>query len=56
VKESMKIDSVYQSLIRKALITKDDEKLTLIGKDLLEFMDVKSTGRIVKRKPATNRF
>ena len=55
-KDSMKIASVYQSLIRKALITKDDEKLTLVGKDLLEFMDAKSTGRIIKRKPATTDF
>lgn len=53
---SMKIASVYQSLIRKALITKDDEKLTLVGRDLLEFMDAKSTGRIIKRKPATTDF
>lgn len=52
---SMKIDSVYQSLIRKALITKDDV-LTLIGKDLLEFIDAKSTGKIIKRKPATVDF
>ena len=47
---SMKIDSVYQSLIRKGLITKDDEKLTLIGKDLLEFMNAKSSGKIIRRK------
>jgi len=38
---SMKIDSVYQSLIRKGLITKTDEKLTTIGKDLLVFLDTK---------------
>jgi hypothetical protein len=55
-KESMKIDSVYQSLVRKALITKDDEKLTLIGRDLLEFMDKKSTGKIIRRKPTTTDF
>ena len=53
---SMKIDSVYQSLIRKGLITKDDEKLTLIGKDLLEFMNAKSSGKIIRRKPATTDF
>lgn len=53
---SMKIDSVYQSLIRKALITKDDEKLTTIGKDLLEFMNAKSDTKIIKRKPATTDF
>jgi hypothetical protein len=53
---SMKIASVYQSLIRKALITKYDEKLTLVGKDLLEFIDAKSTAKIIKRKPATTDF
>lgn len=53
---SMKIDSVYQSLIRKGLITKDDEKLTLIGKDLLEFINAKSSGKIIRRKPATTDF
>ena len=54
--ESMKIDSLYQSLIRKGLITRDDEKLTLIGKDLLEFMNAKSSGKIIRRKPATTDF
>lgn len=53
---SMKIGSVYQTLIRKALITKDDEKITTLGKDLLEFMDAKSTGKLIKRKPATTDF
>jgi hypothetical protein len=52
----MKIASVYQTLVRKALITKDDEKITTLGKDLLEFMDAKSTGRLIKRKPATTDF
>lgn len=54
--ESMKIDSVYQSLIRKGLITKSDEKLTLIGRDLLEFMNAKSSAKIIRRKPATTDF
>jgi hypothetical protein len=53
---SMKIGSVYQTLIRKALITKDDEKITTLGKDLLEFMNAKSTGKLIKRKPATTDF
>lgn len=53
---SMKIASVYQTLIRKALITKDDEKITTLGKDLLEFMNAKSTGKLIKRKPATTDF
>lgn len=55
-KGSMKIASVYQSLIRKGLITQNDEKLTLIGKDLLEFMNAKTNVKIIKRKPATTDF
>lgn len=54
--ESMKIASVYQSLIRKALITKDDEKLTVLGRDLLVFMDTKMDTKIIRRKPATTDF
>lgn len=53
---SMKIASVYQSLVRKALITDVDEKLTLLGRDLLEFMNAKSDTKIVRRKPATTDF
>lgn len=53
---SMKVASVYHSLIRKGLITPDDEKLTLVGKDLLEFMNTKTTGKIIRRKPATTDF
>ena len=54
--ESMKIASVYQSLIRKGLITKDDEKLTVLGKDLLQFMKTKSDTKIIRRRPATTDF
>jgi len=53
---SMKIASVYQSLIRKALITNTDEKLTTLGKDLLEFMNSKSDAKIIRRRPATTDF
>lgn len=53
---SMKVASVYHSLVRKGLITPDDEKLTLVGRDLLEFMNSKSTGKIIRRKPPTTDF
>lgn len=53
---SMKIASVYQSLIRKALITNTDEKLTTLGRDLLEFMNTKSDAKIIRRRPATTDF
>ena len=53
--KSMKIASVYQSLIRKALITKDDA-LTVLGRDLLVFIDTKMDTKIIRRKPATTDF
>jgi hypothetical protein len=53
--DSMKIASVYQSLIRKALITQHDEKITTLGKDLLDFIGSKSE-KLIKRKPATTDF
>ena len=54
-KESMRIASVYQALIRKGLITSDD-KLTMLGRDLLEFLNLKGGSKIIKRKPATTDF
>jgi len=53
---SMKIASVYQSLIRKGLITENDDKLTEIGRDLLKFVDTKTSVKIIKRRPATTDF
>ena len=55
-KDSMKVASLYQSLIRKGLITDTDEKLTVLGKDLLEFVGAKDSRKIIKRKPATTDF
>jgi len=52
---SMKIASVYHSLIRKGLITTDD-KLTTPGRDLLEFMNTKGGARLIKKKPASTDF
>lgn len=55
-RDSMKIAATYQSLIRKGLITEIDEKLTLVGKDLLAFLDIKGDAKIIKRKPPTTDF
>ena len=55
-KDSMKIASVYQSLIRKGLITENDDKLTIVGKDLLEFVNAKASGKLIRRRPATTDF
>jgi len=54
--ESMKISALYDGLIRKGLITKDEEKLTTIGKDLLKFVNDESSTKIIKRKPITTDF
>jgi len=55
-KDSMKIAALYQSLIRKGLITKDEEKLTTVGKGLLDFVGNSESKKIIKRKPITTDF
>ena len=50
------IRNPYQTLIRKALITNTDEKLTTLGRDLIEFINSKSTEKLIKRKPANSDF
>jgi hypothetical protein len=55
-KGSMRIASVYQALIRKGLITDTDDKLTTLGRDLLDFLNLKAGAKIIKRKPATTDF
>lgn len=53
---SMRIAAVYQALIRKGLITDTDDKLTTLGRDLLEFLNLKTGAKIIKRRPATTDF
>jgi hypothetical protein len=52
----MRIASVYQALIRKGLITETDDKLTTLGRDLLEFLNIKGSAKLIKRRPATTDF
>jgi len=54
--DSMKIAALYQTLIRKGLITKDEEKLTPVGESLLKFVNNKKKKKIIKRKPVTTEF
>ena len=54
--DSMKIAALYNGLLRKGLITKDEEKLTTLGKDLLKFVSEPDSTKIVKRKPVTTDF
>jgi hypothetical protein len=53
---SMKIAALLSGLIRKGLISEHDEKITLLGKELLLFIDSKEEKKIVKQKPATTEF
>jgi hypothetical protein len=52
---SMKISGVYNSLIRRGLITEND-KITTIGVGLLEYIKSDTKMKIIKRKPATEEF
>lgn len=51
----MKIANLRQGLIRKGLIT-EEEELTVNGTQLLEFVESKGEKKYVKRKPATAEF
>ena len=53
---SMKIAALLSGLIRKGLISENDEKITILGKELLTFIDSKEEKKIVKQKPATTEF
>lgn len=53
---SMKIAALYQTLIRKGLISESDEKITTQGTEILKFIETKEATKIVKRKPATTEF
>lgn len=53
---SMRIAAVYQALIRKGLITETDDKLTTLGRDLLDFLNIKGGAKTIKRRPPTTDF
>lgn len=54
--ESVKISTLHQTLIRKGLISENDNKITTVGKELLLFIESDEEKKIVKRKPATTDF
>jgi len=55
IKDNIKLEAMHQSLIRKGLLT-DENKITIPGNELLEFMDSKIAIPIVKKKPSTKDF
>jgi hypothetical protein len=54
-KDSAKLQALYQSLIRKNLITTEN-KLTIDGKELMSFLSTSNNSKIVKRKPDITGF
>ena len=56
VSNSAKISAIYQSLVRKGLITDHDEKLTIMGKELISFIKTKGVEKIVKKKTSLTEF
>lgn len=56
VNNSAKISAIYQSLVRKGLITDHDEKLTIMGKELISFIKRKGEEKIVKKKTSLTEF
>lgn len=53
---SMRLSAIYQSLRRKGLISKDEDKLTTIGTDLLKFVGEDNAKKFVKRKANATEF
>ena len=55
-KESVKINVLYNTLIRKGLITETEDKLTVLGTELLEFIESKSYTKFKKKKFGNDGF
>ena len=55
-KESVKINVLYNTLIRKGLITETEDKLTILGTELLEFIESKSSIKFKKKKFGNDGF
>lgn len=55
IEDNMKLEGMRQALVRKALIS-EENKLTPLGLELLEFMNIKIAKPIVKKKASTQEF
>jgi hypothetical protein len=56
VNNSARIAALHQSLIRKGLISDNDERLTIMGKELLSFIKTEGEVKIVKKKASVDEF
>lgn len=50
---SVKIAALHQTLIRKGLICDNEEKLTTLGQELLQFLETKEQTKLAKKKTAS---
>lgn len=55
-KTSMKIENMLQTMFRKDLITEDWSEVTIVGKELLQFIDTKSPEKIIKKRSIDTDF
>jgi hypothetical protein len=55
VKESLKIQAIYNSLLRKGLIT-DEDKITTLGIELLTFLGKDENAKLPKKKTSSPEF
>ena len=53
---STKIETLYQTLIRKGVLSEGEQKITTIGQDLLKFIETEEAVKIVVKKPASTEF
>ncbi len=53
--ESVKLETLRLTLIRKDLLT-EDNKLTLSGQELVDFMSTKEKTKLIKKKPLSSEF
>lgn len=56
INNSARISALHQSLIRKGLISDNDERLTIMGKELLSFIKTEGEVKIVKKKASVDEF
>ena len=54
-RDNIKIGALYQSLVRKGLIT-DNNGITKLGRELLDFMETKDSKKLPKRKTNVEEF
>lgn len=52
--DSMKLEAMHQGLIRRGLVT-DDDKITILGQELLDFMSTKIVSTIQRTKKASTK-